>query len=204
MVLWISDIRQVYSQCINITWSRICTQTKQGKSMEIFTDQKGKGKVLSNQFWWENLGTALTVVLRLLGFGFKLFGKLSLSTLQMPNFCIWIMFFYWFFHSCLNVVAEVTKFGDRVFYRDWWWVKKTAGERKIWHHHVQMRTSGVSVQMLDLLQISSDLWLRWPLCSHSAFIMSICCLSGHLFIVIVYMLQPKTTCSSRSLKVMTF
>ncbi|XP_071277276.1 diacylglycerol O-acyltransferase 1-like isoform X1 [Agelaius tricolor] len=30
------------------------------------------------------------------------------------------MFFYWFFHSCLNAVAELLQFGDREFYRDWW------------------------------------------------------------------------------------
>ena len=40
--------------------------------------------------------------------------------LQVPNLLIWLIFFYWFFHSCLNVVAEMLRFGDRVFYRDWW------------------------------------------------------------------------------------
>lgn len=39
---------------------------------------------------------------------------------QVPNHLIWLIFFYWFFHSCLNVVAEVMQFGDREFYRDWW------------------------------------------------------------------------------------
>lgn len=40
--------------------------------------------------------------------------------LSVPNHLIWLIFFYWFFHSCLNVVAELLRFGDRVFYRDWW------------------------------------------------------------------------------------
>jgi len=40
--------------------------------------------------------------------------------LAIPNHFIWLLFFYWFFHSCLNVVAELLKFGDREFYKDWW------------------------------------------------------------------------------------
>ncbi|NWH48312.1 DGAT1 acyltransferase, partial [Fregata magnificens] len=43
-----------------------------------------------------------------------------LLKLAVPNHFIWLIFFYWFFHSCLNVVAEVMQFGDREFYRDWW------------------------------------------------------------------------------------
>lgn len=43
-----------------------------------------------------------------------------LLKLAIPNHFIWLMFFYWFFHSTLNVIAELLKFGDREFYRDWW------------------------------------------------------------------------------------
>ncbi|CAD5110875.1 DgyrCDS240 [Dimorphilus gyrociliatus] len=43
-----------------------------------------------------------------------------LLKLAIPNHFIWLIFFYWFFHSCLNVVAELLQFGDRTFYRDWW------------------------------------------------------------------------------------
>lgn len=43
-----------------------------------------------------------------------------LLKLAIPNHFIWLMFFYWFFHSTLNVVAELLKFGDREFYKDWW------------------------------------------------------------------------------------
>ncbi|KAK2144501.1 hypothetical protein LSH36_750g00044 [Paralvinella palmiformis] len=43
-----------------------------------------------------------------------------LLKLAVPNHLIWLIFFYWFFHSCLNTTAEILKFGDRVFYRDWW------------------------------------------------------------------------------------
>ncbi|XP_022340814.2 diacylglycerol O-acyltransferase 1-like isoform X1 [Crassostrea virginica] len=43
-----------------------------------------------------------------------------LLKLAVPNHLIWLIFFYWFFHSCLNVTAELLRFGDREFYRDWW------------------------------------------------------------------------------------
>ncbi|XP_049709736.1 diacylglycerol O-acyltransferase 1 isoform X3 [Loxodonta africana] len=43
-----------------------------------------------------------------------------LLKLAVPNHFIWLIFFYWLFHSCLNAVAELMRFGDREFYRDWW------------------------------------------------------------------------------------
>lgn len=43
-----------------------------------------------------------------------------LLKLSIPNHLIWLIFFYWFFHSCLNVTAELLRFGDREFYKDWW------------------------------------------------------------------------------------
>uniref|UniRef100_A0ABI7VTL6 O-acyltransferase n=1 Tax=Felis catus TaxID=9685 RepID=A0ABI7VTL6_FELCA len=43
-----------------------------------------------------------------------------LLKLAVPNHLIWLIFFYWFFHSCMNAVAELMQFGDREFYRDWW------------------------------------------------------------------------------------
>uniref|UniRef100_A0A0B6Z381 O-acyltransferase n=1 Tax=Arion vulgaris TaxID=1028688 RepID=A0A0B6Z381_9EUPU len=43
-----------------------------------------------------------------------------LLKLAIPNHLIWLVFFYWFFHSCLNVLAELLRFADREFYKDWW------------------------------------------------------------------------------------
>lgn len=42
--------------------------------------------------------------------------------LQVPNHLLWLMFFYWFFHSSMNFTAELLRFGDRQFYNDWWYV----------------------------------------------------------------------------------
>lgn len=43
-----------------------------------------------------------------------------LLRLAVPNHLLWLMFFYWFFHSSLNFSAELLCFGDRQFYKDWW------------------------------------------------------------------------------------
>ncbi|KAG1664886.1 Diacylglycerol O-acyltransferase 1 [Nymphon striatum] len=43
-----------------------------------------------------------------------------LLKLAVPNICIWLIFFYWFFHSTMNISAELLKFSDRRFYNDWW------------------------------------------------------------------------------------
>ena len=40
--------------------------------------------------------------------------------LAIPNHIIWLIFFYWMFHSCLNFTGELLRFADRDFYRDWW------------------------------------------------------------------------------------
>jgi diacylglycerol O-acyltransferase-1 len=40
--------------------------------------------------------------------------------LSVPSLAIWLSLFYAFFHLWLNIVAEILRFGDREFYRDWW------------------------------------------------------------------------------------
>lgn len=42
------------------------------------------------------------------------------KSMQIPNHIIWLIWFYWFFHSCSNFWAEILRFADREFYRDWW------------------------------------------------------------------------------------
>eukprot|EP00055_Hartaetosiga_balthica_P015789 m.96011 g.96011 ORF g.96011 m.96011 type:complete len:615 (+) comp8959_c3_seq1:170-2014(+) len=53
--------------------------------------------------------------------------KISLSylldrtlKLSVPNNILWLTLFYWYFHSVLNTMAELLRFADRQFYRDWW------------------------------------------------------------------------------------
>lgn len=40
--------------------------------------------------------------------------------LALPNLYVWLCIFYALFHLWLNILAEVTRFGDRDFYKDWW------------------------------------------------------------------------------------
>lgn len=40
--------------------------------------------------------------------------------LALPCFFSWLLLFWGLFHCMLNVVAEVTRFADREFYREWW------------------------------------------------------------------------------------
>ena len=36
------------------------------------------------------------------------------------RFVIWLLLFFSVFHCLLNILAEVTMFGDRLLYEDWW------------------------------------------------------------------------------------
>ncbi|CAM9219911.1 unnamed protein product, partial [Ectocarpus fasciculatus] len=48
-------------------------------------------------------------------------GILSLLLrLSVANTYVWLLGFYFFFHLWLNLFAELTRFGDRLFYKDWW------------------------------------------------------------------------------------
>lgn len=71
---------------------------------------------------------------------------------QVPNHLIWLIFFYWFFHSCLNTVAELMQFGDREFYRDWWNAESVTYFWQNWNipvHRWCVRWAGVCVRRAD-------------------------------------------------------
>ncbi|KAH7290991.1 hypothetical protein KP509_30G071900 [Ceratopteris richardii] len=40
--------------------------------------------------------------------------------LSVPTLYVWLCIFYTLFHLWLNIIAELTYFGDREFYKDWW------------------------------------------------------------------------------------
>jgi len=44
----------------------------------------------------------------------------KLLRIAIPNTYVWLLGFYAFFHLYLNLFAEILRFGDRVFYKDWW------------------------------------------------------------------------------------
>ena len=39
---------------------------------------------------------------------------------SLSAFIIWLLLFFSVFHCLLNILAEVTMFGDRLLYEDWW------------------------------------------------------------------------------------
>ena len=44
----------------------------------------------------------------------------SISSLIMPFTCLYMLIFYIVFDVGCNGFAELTRFGDREFYSDWW------------------------------------------------------------------------------------
>lgn len=84
-----------------------------------------------------------------------------LLKLAVPNHVVWLIGFYCFFHSYLNALAEILKFGDREFYRDWWNAEDVSVFWQNWNipvHHFCLRhiykpllTQGISKFQASLI-----------------------------------------------------
>lgn len=53
--------------------------------------------------------------------------------LSIPTLYVWLCMFYCFFHLWLNIVAELLRFGDREFYKDWWNAKTIDEYWRLWN-----------------------------------------------------------------------
>ncbi|GLI60498.1 hypothetical protein VaNZ11_002660, partial [Volvox africanus] len=53
--------------------------------------------------------------------------------LALPSTYAWLLCFYCLFHLWLNVLAELTGFGDREFYKDWWNAGTVGEYWKLWN-----------------------------------------------------------------------
>lgn len=53
--------------------------------------------------------------------------------LTMSNTYMWLLMFYFYFHLYLNLFAEVLRFGDRVFYKDWWNSAEVSAYWRLWN-----------------------------------------------------------------------
>jgi diacylglycerol O-acyltransferase-1 len=53
--------------------------------------------------------------------------------LSPPVTYVWLLGFYAFFHVWLNLLAEVLRFGDRTFYKDWWNATDLEGYWRTWN-----------------------------------------------------------------------
>lgn len=53
--------------------------------------------------------------------------------LSMPVLYVWLCIFYCLFHLWLNIVAELLRFGDREFYKDWWNAQTVEEYWRMWN-----------------------------------------------------------------------
>ncbi|KAL0491079.1 diacylglycerol O-acyltransferase [Acrasis kona] len=61
---------------------------------------------------------------------------------SLPWFIIWLLGSYAFFHCWLNIVAELTMFADRLWYKDWWNAPTFDEFWRMWNiptHHFLLR-----------------------------------------------------------------
>ncbi|KAI9202546.1 MBOAT, membrane-bound O-acyltransferase family-domain-containing protein [Polychytrium aggregatum] len=56
--------------------------------------------------------------------------------LSIINVLVWLLMFYAFFHSFLNLNAEILGFGDRRFYQSWWNATDIAEYWRLWNSPV--------------------------------------------------------------------
>lgn len=63
---------------------------------------------------------------------------LFIETLKMsvPASYLWLLVFYMFFHSWMNLWAELSYFGDRRFYADWWNADNLGEYWRKWNHPI--------------------------------------------------------------------
>lgn len=52
--------------------------------------------------------------------------------LSLANTYLWLLMFYFYFHLYLNLFAEMLRFGDRVFYKDWWNSSEVGSYWRLW------------------------------------------------------------------------
>ncbi|CAN6457044.1 unnamed protein product [Victoria cruziana] len=53
--------------------------------------------------------------------------------LSVPTLYVWLCMFYCFFHLWLNILAELLRFGDREFYKDWWNARTVEEYWRMWN-----------------------------------------------------------------------
>ena len=60
--------------------------------------------------------------------------------LGLPNLYCWLAMFYCLFHLWLNILGELTRFGDREFYKDWWNASTVGEYWRTWNMPVHNNT----------------------------------------------------------------
>jgi diacylglycerol O-acyltransferase-1 len=73
----------------------------------------------------------------------------GLLKLAIPNTYIWLLMFYSFFHVWMNLLAEVTRFGDRLFYK---------GQQLVSIHFFYRTTTVTTASPHSLFYLFVDWW----------------------------------------------
>lgn len=58
--------------------------------------------------------------------------------LSIASTYTWLLVFYLYFHLYLNLLAELLRFGDRVFYKDWWNSCEASSFWRLWNMPVRL------------------------------------------------------------------
>ena len=56
-----------------------------------------------------------------------------LLKLAIASTYIWLLVFFSYFHVFFNLMAEILRFGDRVFYKDWWNSSEVSSYWRLWN-----------------------------------------------------------------------
>jgi len=71
--------------------------------------------------------------------------------LSIANTYCWLLMFYSYFHAYLNLWAEILRFGDRVFYKDWWNSSEVGAYWRLWNAPVHYWVSLVVASHLHVV-----------------------------------------------------
>lgn len=89
---------------------------------------------------------------------------------SLSAFIIWLLLFFSVFHCLLNILAEVTMFGDRLLYEDWWNATTLTEFWKKWNgpiHYWCLRHVYVETQVYAKASKPLASWVPARLLTHS-------------------------------------
>ena len=81
--------------------------------------------------------------------------------IKVPNHVIWLISFYALFHSYLNILAELLRFGDRQFYKDWWYKSINSN-----NHILKIKCFLIDIKKRNSENVEA-FWKNWNIPVHS-------------------------------------
>lgn len=115
----------------------------------IYRDEYPRTKQIRWKFALSRLGEVVAIMFvfsymygRFIEPQFKMYGKEKITKanlgvkifgLMMPSIVIFLSGFYLILHSWMNFAAEVLRFADRMFYKDWWTARNYEAYYRSWN-----------------------------------------------------------------------